>query len=267
MVEISMNRLEKKYPLKGFIDTHLHTAPDIRPRILDDIRAAKAASHEKMRAIIIKSHVEPTSRRAVIAQQTTGLKVFGGVCLNTCVGGVNFAAVKTAVCLGGKIIWLPTISRDKWNLKENWSVLEDIFHLMAEKDLVLATGHLQAEEIFPVLDLAGNCGLDKIMVNHPLTGVVGASIEEQKEISRQAYLEHCYVACLPRHDQMDPVKIVQSIKEVGAGKCIMATDLGQIHNPHPTEGLKDYIQKMLDLGITWKEIKLMCHRNPYRLFF
>ncbi|MCE5214679.1 MAG: DUF6282 family protein [Methanobacterium sp.] len=257
-----MNKLEKKYPLKGFMDTHLHTAPDIQPRLLTDLEAAEAALKEKMRAIVIKSHVEPTSGRAAITQQATGMKVFGGVCLNSNVGGLNVDAVKTAAALGGKIIWLPTIS--KYMFKES---LEDILTIIAENDLILATGHLSVPEIFQVLDLAKSSQVKNIIINHPLTRVVGASLDEQKEMSRTAFLEHCYVACLPRHDQLDPQMIAQAIKEIGPRKCILATDLGQRHNMHPVEGFKLYINTMMEYGVSWKDIKTMCIRNPYQLFF
>lgn len=260
-----MNRLEKKYPLEGFIDTHLHTAPDNRPRILSDINAAEAASNEKMRAIVIKSHVEPTSGRARIVQEATGFKVFGGVCLNNSVGGLNLDAVKTAASIGGKVIWLPTISYADINI--DYGALEDIFMVMVENDLVLATGHLKVEDIFQVLDMARGMGLEKIIVNHPLTRVVGASIEEQKEMADKAYLEHCYVACMEKHDQLDPRVMVDAIKEVGAQRCIMATDLGQSYNPYPIVGFKMFIKAMMDAGVSWEEIQVMGISNPFKILF
>ncbi len=264
-----MNRLEERYPLKGFMDTHLHTAPDIKPRLLNDVEAAEAASREKMAAIVLKSHVEPTSGRASIARKQTGFQVFGGVCLNSSVGGLNPDVVKTAASMGGKVVWLPTLSRDEIDLtrKENRDKLEDVLTVVKENDLILATGHLQVADIFQVLDLAGSLGLQKVLVNHPLTRVVGATIEEQKEMARKAYLEHCYVACLPGHDGLDPKRISQAIKEVGAHRCILATDLGQKHNPDPTTGFKAFIRAMMELGIGWKEVELMCQTNPRRLLY
>jgi len=270
-----MNRLEKKYPLKGLVDTHLHTAPDTKPRLLSDVEAACAARKEKMAGIVIKSHAEPTSGRAIIASQEADFKVFGGVCLNQSVGGLNVEAVKTAARMGGKIVWFPTTSRDKITIKSqdhrsNTQIqeqLEDILNVILENDMVLATGHLKVEDIFYLLDLARGMGLSKVMVNHPLTRVVGATLEEQKEMSRRAYLEHCYVACLPTHDGLNPEVIAQSIKEVGARRCVTATDLGQTHNLKPVHGFKSYITLMLNFKISWKEIWQMCHTNPYQLFF
>lgn len=265
----SLEKKSGKHPLKGFIDTHLHTAPDAKPRLLNDLEAAEAASQEKMGAIVIKSHLEPTSGRAAIARIQTGFDVFGGVCLNSSVGGLNLEAVKTAASMDGKVVWLPTTSWDEidFTLKENWDKLEDIITLIAEDDLILATGHLQVADIFHVLDLASSRGVEKIIINHPLTRVVGATVEEQKEMSRRAYLEHCYVACLPGHDGLDPQRIATAIKEVGASRCILATDLGQIHNPQPTQGFKVFIDTMMKLGISPKEIEIMCRANPNHLFY
>ncbi|MDX9693985.1 MAG: DUF6282 family protein, partial [Methanothermobacter sp.] len=60
--------------LQGMIDTHIHPGPDIVPRLLDDIEAARQAQLEGMEAIVIKNHVEPTASRARIASKVTGLK-------------------------------------------------------------------------------------------------------------------------------------------------------------------------------------------------
>lgn len=258
----------KKNPLKGFIDTHLHTAPDIKPRLLSDVEAARQAKQERMAGIVIKSHAEPTSGRAVLASKATGLKVWGGVCLNQSVGGLNTEAVKTAAEMGGKVVWFPTTSRDQVKIgrdQKTNDLMEDILTVILENDMVLATGHLPVVDIFNVLDMAGSMGLVKVLVNHPLTQVVGASLDEQREMSRKAYLEHCYVACLPQHDLLNPENIAQSIKEIGAERCIMATDLGQPHNPEPVLGFKSFIKRMLEYGISGKDIVRMCSTNPLQL--
>lgn len=256
-----------KISLEGFVDTHLHTGPDIKPRFFSDIEAAEEASQEKMGAVIIKSHLEPTAGRAQVARKLTGLDVIGGVCLNTSVGGLSVETVKTTTYMGGKVVWLPTISRDEidFTRKENWNKLEEIIMVVAEKDLILATGHTKVQDIFQVLDLAVSTGVGKIIINHPLTRVVGATLDEQKEMSRKAYLEHCYVACLPGHDELNPEKIAEAIKEVGASRCIMATDMGQIHNPPPVLGFKAFISTMIELGISWRDVELMCGVNPLGL--
>ena len=255
--------------IKGFIDIHIHTAPDVKPRLLNDVEAAISASIGGMHAIVIKSHLEPTSGRARIAKSVTGFNVFGGVCLNESVGGLNEEAVKTAASIGGKFVWLPTVSYSSMKLDGgvNGEKLEEIINLTAEHNMVLATGHLKACDIFSVIDMARSIGLDHLVVNHPMTGVVGASVDEQKEMSRHAYMEHCFVACMPGHDELDPVMIADAIKEVGPSRCIMATDFGQAHNPTPVQGMRLFVNAMFDQGISTKEIRTMCIENPYKLLF
>jgi hypothetical protein len=258
------NILKEKYPLKGFFDTHLHTAPDVKPRILSDVEAASLARKERMRAIILKSHLEPTAGRAMIAKELSGVEVIGGICLNQSVGGLNPEAVKATAALGGRIVWLPTISYSHIDINNEF--MEDILQIIAQKDLVLGTGHLSVEDIFTVLDSAKSLGIRKLMVNHPLTRVVGATIDQQKDMSRYAYLEHCFVACMEKHDKLDPALMGESIKYVGPERCIMATDFGQAHNPPPVEGMKMFIKAMLENGISWKDIVTMCSENPGKLF-
>ncbi|MGB7969634.1 MAG: DUF6282 family protein [Methanobacterium sp.] len=254
---------EKNYPLEGFIDTHIHTSPDIKTRLCTDIEAAVNAKKERMNSIVLKSHYEPTSGRAIIASEVTDFPVYGGVVLNNSVGGLNVDAVKSSAMIGGKFVWFPTISYPSTQI--NWSHVEDILHVVKENEMIIATGHLKSEDIFTLIDMANGLGIWRIIVNHPLTKVVDASLDEQVEMSAYAYLEHCYVACMEKHDKLDPVLIKDSIKKVGANRCLMATDFGQIHNPSPVNGMKSFINSMIEEGVSLDEIYLMCKYNPHKL--
>lgn len=249
--------------LTGFIDTHIHTSPDVKPRLLNDYEAALEAQEKGMGAIVLKSHVEPTAGRAYITHRVTGFPVVGGVTLNLTVGGLNSEAVRSTASMGGKIVWLPTIHYQEIEL--DLDALNGILHLVKDNNMILATGHLNPEDIFQVLDQCHSLGVEKIMVNHPLTRVVGASLDEQKEMARHAYLEHCWVATMPRHDKLNPEIIAESIKAVGAKQCILATDFGQDHNPRPVLGMQMMIASMIQQGISWEDVTLMCRDNPKKL--
>lgn len=264
MEKTYMKRLEKNL-LQGFVDTHIHTAPDSRPRLLNDLEAAIDAKIEKMKALVIKSHSESTVGRAKQASTISGFNVFGGICLNRNVGGLNPYAVNSAAKMDGKIVWLPTTSYPEISLHEE--KLEEIIQIISSNNMVLATGHLNVDDIFKVLDIARSWGLWKVLINHPLTGVVGASIDDQIEMGKYAFLEHCFVACMDRHDKLNPQIIADSIREVGSKRCVMATDFGQKHNPKPTRGMKIFINSMLEYGISMKEIHTMCSLNPVKLLF
>ncbi len=251
--------------LEGMVDIHIHTSPDVKQRIVSDVEAAINAKNESMHAIVLKSHVEPTSGRAKIASEISEFPVFGGVVLNHSIGGLNLEAVRACAEMGGKFVWFPTTSVS--SIKLDMQRIEEIVHVIADNDMVLLTGHLKAKEIFPIIDIAKSQGIWKIVVNHPLSVSVSATLDEQLEMSRYAYLEHCFVTCMKQHKNLDPEHIKDSIRKIGADKCIMATDFGQTHNPLPTEGMKMYIQTLRDLGIKNSEITKMSIENPKKLIY
>src|SRR5262249_29416379 len=73
------------------------------------VAEAAAAGH---RAIVLKSHDSPTASLAWAVQRDVGdaIAVFGGICCDREVGGMNPAAVEVALELGARIVWLPTLS-------------------------------------------------------------------------------------------------------------------------------------------------------------
>src|SRR5512133_3370346 len=96
--------------LTGRIDLHIHSAPDIWPRKMDDLELARAAAGRGMRAILIKSHWTLTADRAYLVEQVVpGIRVFGGLALNDTVGGFNPSAVEAALQMGAAQIWMPTM--------------------------------------------------------------------------------------------------------------------------------------------------------------
>src|SRR6516162_7773041 len=97
--------------LEGAVDIHVHSAPDIDPRRFDDIDLAREAARAGMGALLIKSHQNSTVERAyLVSKLVPGIQVFGGLVLNETVGGLNPAAVRLALALGAKQVWMPTRS-------------------------------------------------------------------------------------------------------------------------------------------------------------
>src|SRR5579883_1209306 len=77
-------------PIAGLIDTHVHAAPDVFGRALDDEEAAILYKERGLEALVLKNHVVTTADRAWFARKhVAGLKVFGGIVLNSAVGGIN----------------------------------------------------------------------------------------------------------------------------------------------------------------------------------
>jgi hypothetical protein len=280
--------------LEGVIDIHIHIGPDAtRPRRVDALQAARQAAAAGMRAIVLKNKQYITAPLAALASRLVAdISVFGGVCLDKEVGGLNPEVVELAGKLGAKIVWMATETAENDLQKKRTPLMDrkfrrpiegiravddqgrllpqidDVLDLIKEYDLVLATGHFSTEEILTLLARAREKGLKKVFVNHPLTISFGptAPISKQKEmVALGAMIEHTFVPCMPAHDRLNPASIVEAIREIGAEKTILSSDFGQLHNPPPVEGMRMLIRTLLGFGVTQKELDLMIKTNPARL--
>jgi hypothetical protein len=99
--------------LEGAIDVHFHPYPDLIPRLTDDRGVVARAQELGMQALVLKCHFESTVGRAYAMDQLfDGIRVFGGIVLNYCHGGINPDCVEASIGLGAKEIWMPTVDSD-----------------------------------------------------------------------------------------------------------------------------------------------------------
>ncbi|MFC2042093.1 DUF6282 family protein [Chloroflexota bacterium] len=268
--------------LSGSIDMHMHTAPDPRAeRRLDALQAALQAQEAGMRAIVLKSHEYPTAPLAYIVNQIVpDVTVLGSISLDLEVGGLNPHALEASAKLGAKVVWMPTLTSANDMKKKGGGgivildkegrllpVIGEILSIVKDYRMVLATGHVSVAESFALVDFARKEGLEKIVVTHPLLEWLGAplSLEEQCQMAEKgAYIEHCFSVTMPMY-RLDPMKIVEAVRAVGAERCIISTDMGQDNNPAPAEGIRVAIATMLKCGLSEKEVELMVKINPARL--
>src|SRR5512136_2653888 len=97
--------------LRGSIDMHLHSGPDVFPCRVDALEAAKQARQVGMRAIVIKNHSYPTTPLALtVGQLVPEVAVFGSICLDYDIGGLNADALEKHAAMGAKVVWMPTFS-------------------------------------------------------------------------------------------------------------------------------------------------------------
>ncbi|MGE5541563.1 MAG: DUF6282 family protein [Bacillota bacterium] len=273
--------------LRGAVDMHIHCNPDTKERLMDGYQVARQARDAGMKAIVLKDHHTVSSDRArMITAVVDGIEVYGGITLNSSVGGLNPSAVESAIKLGAKVVWLPTvnaasnmkskskpysngISVFKGGLDSPGEVrpeVAEICKLVADAGIILATGHISSVEVMAVLDVARKTGLDRVLVNHPQNRCVGMGPSAQKEAAEKgAYLEQCFNFCTPHLPLLKADDLAAGIREVGPSRCVMATDMGQVDNFTPAEGLRVFIQMMLDRGITADEIRTMVSAIPARL--
>lgn len=278
--------------LKGAVDVHMHTGPDLFARSVTDLEAATQARDAGMKAIMIKSHHTLTADRAALASSLSGFKVFGGLVLNYYVGGFNLHAVETALRFGAREIWMPTTcarhylqgSRSVVHFApqlpddvpglviqdDNGEILPEVVAILekiAKHDAILGSGHLTAAETKALVKLAKQIGVKKILITHPEADFVGMTIEDMKEVADLGGIIELHYAMFTHSlsNPTSPAFTARAMREVGPDRCIMATDGGQAANPIPTEMLRRYITLMLEQGLTESEIRTMVAVNPSKI--
>ena len=277
--------------LVGVVDIHCHTGPDVVPRAATDFELARRAHAEGMRALVLKNHYTMTADRAQLAMlEARGIEVFGGIVLNRSVGGINAEAVRRMTQMSGRrgrIVWLPTFDAERQVrfarenrpfvavVRDNQPVpeLREVFELIAENDLVLATGHSGADESLVLIASARQAGIKRILVTHVLAESIGATPDDMRKMAGAGAMLECTwlahvsgVAGAINVGKTVPVKAsVDVMRRIGAEHFIISSDFGQQGNPPPPEGMKAFMIALAAEGLTQRQIDLMARTNPARL--
>jgi hypothetical protein len=265
--------------LKGAIDLHFHAGPDVRDRKLTYLEAALQARDAGMKAILIKSHSTITADIASLIQPLVKeILIFGGIALNDPVGGLNPVAVETALKLGAKQVWMPTLSAANQYQHEGKKggitiltrerklkgVVVEILEILSGHDVILSTGHLSKNETFVLVREAIKRKIKKILITHPDHFFIQMPAKVQKELAKKGILfDRCFPT--PTTSPLTVEGMAKRIREVGVTSSILTSDFGQPENPFPVEGLKIYIQKLIQQGFSDQEIDQMVRTNPGNL--
>jgi hypothetical protein len=287
--------------LDGAVDLHVHPYPSPFPRRMDAAEAAQRAADAGMRAIVVKSHHHDTAMDVAALREhgiaSSGIDVFGGIALNTQVGGLNPHAVNLCLAMGGKVVWFPTIAspkhiehhREHPQLKfpslavdlipeEPIDVFADgdgklrpevheILTMIADADAVLASGHMPAQSIIAVFEAAQEHGVRRMIVNHPNFVIEATKDEVKKLADLGALIEHSL--CMYDEEssfhnwQIDT--LVDWIRWVGPERSSLGSDLGQAGNPFPADSFRKICSRLLEAGMTEREVRMLVADNPARL--
>jgi hypothetical protein len=245
--------------------------------------------------VVIKNHISETASRAALTMKAVpGIEVWGGIVLNSAVGGINPAAVEWMHRFygsRGKVVWLPTFESDKHvktfgkptdkgiEVAPGGKVLpavDEVLKIIARENLLLATGHVHPYEVVAVVKRAKELGVKNIIVTHGLTTVPGLTMAQAKEVVQMgAVIEVCFLqfqagpnAPLPflvHWQQIGAKQVAQAIKEFGAQGLVVSTDLGQSQNMVHPDGVEAAIAAMKREGISDADIDVMMRKNPARL--
>ena len=265
--------------LSGMYDLHVHTSPDIRPRLLNDLEAARQSMAAGMAGILLKSHITLTADRAVLAEAAVpGSRVYGSLVLNQFTGGLNPAAVDAALQMGAKQIYMPTVSAANHRIHTNASggidlsdpsaesLLREILALIKERGAILGTGHISRAEIRLIVRIGTQLGLEKIVITHPEHPFVTLTAGEQRELAgKGVYFERCFASTFKELGDVPVEQIAREIRDVGVASTVLTTDLGAAGYPAPTEGMRAFLAGLRTCGIEDNEIDVMTKQNPAEL--
>jgi len=286
--------------LKDAYDLHVHSAPDLLPRKMDDIEMAQRIIASGMKGYAIKSHYFCTSERAqMIRKLYPRCNAIGTLTLNSSVGGINPMAVEMAGRSGARMVWFPTVDSDHeqehlghspseklpyWakiqqqmkvegilsptiRILENDRLKEEVFSvldILARFNMILATSHISKAETFALTKAAKERKVERIIVTHVDFPSTFYSIEEQRELLNYgAFVEHCYTT--PATGKVAWDVVIGQIRAMGAERTILTTDLGQATGIYPDEGLALFGEKLLRNGFSETEVRTMIVKNPASL--
>lgn len=287
--------------LRGALDLHVHTAPDLVPRSVSDVEMTRRARHAGMAGFVIKSHHAPTADRATLcAALVAGVRVVGSITLNHYVGGLNACAVEGAARSGARVVWLPTTDaaneagilagwpagrplppylqvkrdlEDKGRLPPAITVTggdgrlapgaQEVLEVVRDYGLTLCTGHLGWPEIHVLVPAARRAGVGKIVITHPGSPSIALTPQQQAWLaSRGAYFERCY-AYSGSAQVIDAE--ARAVRLTGVERNVLSSDLGRVDGPLPDVGLALFIREFSRRGFTDAELRQMTALTPRAL--
>ena len=288
--------------LEGTIDNHIHCCPHINKRSTDIFEVIKKAEQNRMYAIGLMDNFSNTSGYAALVKKffpKMKLKVFGGLIMEPPSGGVNLENVKIALNYsyfkndGAKFISFPTHhtryvakieKRKKSYVKKCFYVpnsgptkeTKEILKLIAKNNLVLNTGHLSDKETINLVKAAKKIGVKKILV--PSNTFNEQTIYKLKKFKVKFEFSFFFISRATnvplthvdgekhkiKGTNEDTLKIL--IKAANPRNVILSSDCGVSVLPKPHIGFSKFINKVIRLGFSKKEIEYMIKINSKKLF-
>lgn len=290
--------------LRGAYDTHVHVAPDVVPRIVDDMTLAHRFLKLGMDGFTLKSHYTSTAERAAVVRAAVpGIDCRGAIVLNRAIGGLNPLAVEVAAREGVRTVWLPTVDsvnesheRDApggrdgakvpvWvklqlELREQGIEIDPVgvvdlagavlpqtravLERIAHHGLLLATGHLARDEIFTVVDAALEEGVTEIVITHPEFPAQNLSVADQRALAERGALLERCMTT-PHTGKIPWDMWIQNIRDAGPERSVLSTDLGQVFNPPVEDGMGIMVDRLLAAGFSDEEVHVMAVVNSRRV--
>lgn len=278
----------------GAIDIHAHGGSEPFQRLTLEDDLAIEATQAGMRALVVKTWYTPSASRNALVQKIVNrwadeqglepVKLIGGITLNLSQGGLNPDAVKKCLGFPGmKYVWLPMIDsyHHRRVVYDDWSgagvhlldergrplpELSEICRIVADNDLILATGHYPFRESAVVVEEAKRLGVGRIEIVHPAHIHSKHTIKEMKTLAQEGamlMLSGLGSLVFPLHET-GPIYAAQIVKEVGADHLVHGSDFGQLQNFSIVQACRWFMKVLMAYGVTKEEIEKIFKINPAR---
>jgi hypothetical protein len=283
-VQGQSREIEGAQLLHGAIDMHFHMDPPLADGSHDEgvIATIRIARSRGIRALVIKSHSEPTSTLAYqLGLDMPEIRLFGGVVMNRSNGGMNAAAIDymaTKVYGGpGKVVWMPAydseiesnppypkkpfvpVSRDGELLPE----VKEVIAAVAKYHLILASGHIAPEEALMVFREGRKDGVRTMIATHAMDLAGKMNMEQMLEAAKiGAIVEFDF-----RNVLDEGAVRADAIRKIGPERCLISEFWTQ-KSPRVyggLDGVGQFVEAMHARGFTDHELDLMFKQNPARL--
>jgi hypothetical protein len=273
--------------LRGASDLHLHVDP--RPPGLDtandraDIATLKIARARGLRAVVLKDHNEPTAPLAYhLRSELPGIELFGGFVMNLSNGGINVPGIELMATRirgePGRVIWMPAgdseievrqakdPNRPFVAVTRNGALLPEVkqvLSIIARHGLVLASGHIGAEEALLLFREARNLGVQHMIATHAMDLAGRMTMEQMQQAAK--------LGVFIEFDMRNTLEggRTNAIRTLGPQVCF----LSEFWTPRPgtaseyasLEGIGTFAEAMHARGFSDRDLDLLFKVNPARV--
>jgi outer membrane murein-binding lipoprotein Lpp len=179
----------------------------------------------------------------------------------------------------GRVVWMSTfdaenqlrskpgvpyvrVSQDGALLPETKAVIAAI----AKHNLVLASGHVSAQEALLMFEEARRLGVRSMVATHGMTAPTSLTIDQARQAAKLgAFIEFTGGSLAGATAQARLDRAASDIRSLGVAHAIISSDLGQAGNALPAEGFAAFMDALRKRGFTDREIDQMAKDNPARL--
>jgi hypothetical protein len=290
--------------MDGAVDLHAHCGPSLIERRGDGFELALDAAEAGFDAIVLKEHYLPTAYGVpyidrLLAERDADIDVVGSLVMNYCNGGFNPFMVEVACRHGAGVVWAPTSDARRqaevtgvlgskhevklgeepeydgkaglYAIDDDGDLTDDVrlcIEKVAKHDVVLAIGHLSYDETAAMVEYCAELGHERVMIDHPSYPVTDFDLEQQEHlVEHGAVMNHVFGGISPVSAWETKDEFYEHVRAIGVDNCVVSSDMGQVGNPTPAQGLTYLGEILTGQGLSTAEYHTLVETNPKELLY